>query len=270
MRLPVFLIALAILAAPSARTAGEPLPANPSPSARAWSAIADLPDWSGVWVPDVLDQGRQMKTNPPPWTPVAARKVAALAAQEAAGRPKGLFVDCLPEGLPALMLITHNPVEFVFTPGRVLLLGESDGDRQRRIYTDGRAHPANPDPSFFGHSVGRWEGDTLVIDTIGVLPETYVAVSEAIGLPNDGGLHIVERIHLTAPDTLADELTIAVEDHPPVLSPSGAQRRDRRGRVPARPFRRRARQGRRRGLRPAAVRRRRLADPAQALRRRSP
>ncbi|MBV9510483.1 MAG: hypothetical protein JO303_09415 [Caulobacteraceae bacterium] len=190
-------------------------PADPAPTAEDWAQIARLPDWSGVWTPDVIDQNKQASSNPPPWTAPAARKIAALVAQEAAGHPKGLFVDCLPEGLPALMLITHNPVEFVFTPGRVLLLGESDGDRQRRIYTDGRGHPADPDPTFFGHSIGHWEGDTLVVDTIGVLPETYIALGEAVGLPNDGDLHVTERIRLTAPDTLADDLTI---DAPKVLT----------------------------------------------------
>jgi len=207
---------LALLTAPAGACAAPTAASDiPAPTTKDWAAIAALPDWSGVWIPDVVDQMKQASTNPPPWTPAAARKAAALVAQEQAGQPKGLFVDCLPEGLPSLMLITHNPVEFVFTPGRVLLLGESDGDRQRRIYTDGRPHPANPDPTFFGHAIGHWEGGTLVVDTTGVLPETYIAVSEAIGLPNDGGLHVVERIHLTAPDTLADDLTI---EAPKVLS----------------------------------------------------
>jgi len=207
MKTSVLASVLAVLAT-SAAGAAPVAPDASKPTARDWAALAALPDWSGVWVPDILDQRKQEKSNPPPWTAAAARKAAALAAQEQAGEPKGLFVDCLPEGLPSLMLITHNALEFVFTPGRVLLLGESDGDRQRRIYTDGRPHPADPDPTFFGHSIGRWEGDTLAVDTVGVLPETYVALSEAVGLPNNGGLHMVERLHLTAPDTLADDLTI--------------------------------------------------------------
>jgi hypothetical protein len=210
--------ALCLMAAAPARAqtpAAPGGPVNPAPTARDWAAIAALPDWSGVWVPDVIDQNKQVKSNPPPWTEAAAKKVAALVAQEEAGHPKGLFVDCLPEGLPALMLVTHNPIEFVFTPGRVLLLGESDGNRQRRIYTDGRRQPTDPDPSFFGHSIGHWDGDALVVDTIGVLPETYIAVSEAVGLANDGGLHVVERLHLAGPDTLVDDLTI---EAPKVLS----------------------------------------------------
>ena len=81
--------------------------------------------------------------------------------------------------------------------GRVTMLGESDGNRLRRIYTDGRGHPENGELSFFGHSIGKWEGDTLVVETINVKPQTMFAVSEAAGVPNNGGLKMWERIRLT-------------------------------------------------------------------------
>jgi hypothetical protein len=99
-------------------------------------------------------------------------------------------------------------MEFAFTPGRVTILGESDGNRLRRIYTDGRPHPDDPDPTFHGHSIGHWEGDTLVVDTVGILPEVYLAVSEAAGLPNNGEMHVIERIHLASADVLHDDLEI--------------------------------------------------------------
>jgi hypothetical protein len=182
---------------------------NAAPKAKEWTELAKLPDWSGVWTPNVSDQARREKADPIPWNPKAAAEVAQLERQEKAGSPKGLFVNCLPEGMPSWMLITHNALEFVFTPGRVTMLGESDGNRLRRIFTDGRPHPADPDPSFHGHSIGRWEGDTLVIDTVGILPETYIAPSEAVGLPNNGDMHIVERIHLVGPDKLSDDLEIS-------------------------------------------------------------
>lgn len=168
-----------------------------------------LPDWSGVWVPDIEDQFTQIASNPAPWTPEVAAKIRALNARENAGRPKGLFTNCLPEAMPAWMLVSHNALEILFTPGRVTMLGESDGNRLRRVYTDGRPHPADPDPSFHGHSIGRWDGDTLVVDTIGILPQTFIAVSEAVGVPNNGDLHVVERIHLAGADVLVDDLEIA-------------------------------------------------------------
>jgi hypothetical protein len=110
--------------------------------------------------------------------------------------------------MPSWMLISHNALEILFTPGRVTMLGESDGNRLRRIYTDGRSHPADPDPSFHGHSIGHWEGDTLVVDTIGIFPQTYIAVSEAVGVPNNGDLHVIERIHLAGANQLDDDMEI--------------------------------------------------------------
>ncbi len=181
---------------------------NVAPAAKDWADLARLPDWSGVWTPNISDQARREKADPVPWSPKAAAEVAALEAAERAGNPKGLFVNCLPESMPSWMLITHNAMEFLFTPGRVTILGEADGNRLRRIYTDGRAHPADPDLTFHGHSIGHWEGESLVVDTVGILPETYIAVSEAVGIPNDGDMHILERIHLAGPDKLQDDLEI--------------------------------------------------------------
>jgi hypothetical protein len=201
-------VAIVALATRPARPADAPTVINPPPKAQDWADLAKLPDWSGVWEPDIDDQFKQVHTDPPPWAPPAAAQIAALEAQEKAGNPKGLFLDCLPEGMPSWMLVSHNAMEILFTPGRVTLLGESDGSRLRRIYTDGRAHPADPDPSFHGHSIGRWEGDTLVIDTIGVVPQALIAVSEAVGLPNNGDLHVVERLHLVSTDVLHDDLEI--------------------------------------------------------------
>lgn len=188
--------------------AAMPSVVNPAPQAKDWSALANLPDWSGVWTPNMTDQERRIRTDPVPWNKDAAAQVAKLEAAEKAGDPKGLFVNCLPESMPSWMLITHNALEFLFTPGRVTILGESDGNRLRRIYTDGRRHPDDPDPTFHGHSVGHWEGDTLVVDTVAILPETYIAVSEAVGVPNNGDLHVIEHIHLERPDVLRDDLEI--------------------------------------------------------------
>jgi hypothetical protein len=202
-------ISLAVAVGGTAAAVGaEDSATNPPPQAGDWAALAKLPDWSGVWTPNMSDQDARIRTDPIPWNPAAAAQIARLIAAEKAGDPKGLFVDCLPESMPSWMLITHNALEFLFTPGRVTMLGESDGNRLRRIYTDGRPHPADPDPTFHGHSIGHWEGQMLVVDTVGILPETYIAPSEAIGLPNNGDMHIVERIHLTGPDTLRVDLEI--------------------------------------------------------------
>ena len=106
------LVAPALLAglgdARGARAAG--------PAAADWAGLARLPDWSGVWIPDQRDQDSQVASNPTPWTPKAAKEAQRLAAEEDAGRPKGLFINCLPEAMPSWMLISHNAMEVLFTP----------------------------------------------------------------------------------------------------------------------------------------------------------
>jgi len=187
---------------------GLPFVGNPQPATADWAALGALPDWSGVWVPDVAVQRRKERNELPPWAPAAKAQIDVLFAEDSAGRPKLLLDHCLPHGMPSWMLITHNAMEILVTPGRVTLLGEGDGNRLRRIYTDGRAHPEDPDLTIHGHSIGHWQGDTLVVDTVGIIPQSYIALSEAVGIPNNGHLHIAERIRLSAPDTLIDELTI--------------------------------------------------------------
>ena len=181
---------------------------NPAPTAQDWADIAKLPDWSGVWNPKITDQDAQIKTNPPPWNEKAKKQIDFMFAEEKAGRPPLVFFGCFPEAHPTWMLVTHNAMEILFTPGRVTMLGESDGNRLRRIYTDGRPHPDDPDPSFHGHSIGHWEGDTLVIDTVAILPQAPLAISEAAGVPNNGDMRVVERIHLAEKDILHVDLEI--------------------------------------------------------------
>ena len=207
-RLPLWALACLLPALATGPALAQDKAINPAPTAADWAAIAQLPDWSGVWTPNISDQNAQIKGNPVPWKPEVQKVIDRLEAEEKAGRPKGLWVDCLPHGMPGWMIKSHNALEILFTPGRVTFLGEVDGNRLRRIYTDGRPHPDDPDPSFHGHSIGHWEGDTLVVDTVGVLPQTYLAVSEAVGVPNGGELHTIERIHLAGKDILHVELEI--------------------------------------------------------------
>ena len=207
------IMALIIAVMPAALTqaaerAAERAAVNPPPTINDYEALGHLPDWSGVWNPNITDQDRQARDNMPPFNAKAMALIKHQLAEEKAGRPPPLFVNCLPEGQPSWMLITHNSMEILFTPGRVTLLGESDGNRLRRIYTDGRGHPADADPTFHGHSIGHWEGDTLVVDTVGIRPESLIAISEAAGVPNNGDMHVIERIHLVDKDRLHDDMEI--------------------------------------------------------------
>ena len=74
---------------------------NPPPTTKDWNNLAKLPDWSGVWNPKISDQDKQAKTNMPPWTPAANELIQYQLAEEKAGRPPPLFVNCLPESMPA-------------------------------------------------------------------------------------------------------------------------------------------------------------------------
>src|SRR6266576_5029661 len=113
-RRPAILLAFLALSAGvvhSAESDKKPI-INPPPTANDWAELAKLPDWSGVWNPKITDQDAQVKTNPPPWTPKAAAQIAEMFAEEKAGHPRPLFVECLPEAMPSWMLITHNALEF--------------------------------------------------------------------------------------------------------------------------------------------------------------
>jgi hypothetical protein len=178
-------------------------------------AFAAPQDFDGVWIPDIRDQKRQETENIPPWKPEILPQIERLAAEEKAGRPFLVLGHCLPHGMPSWMLISHNAFEWLTTPGRITMLGEVDGNRMRRVYTDGRPHPEDPDLTLHGHSIGHWEDDTLVVDTTAVVPQAYIAISEAVGIPNNGDMHIVERLYLAKPNVLYDDLEIVA---PKVLS----------------------------------------------------
>ncbi len=75
----------------------------------------------------------------------------------------------------------------------------------REIFTDGRAHPPDPDPTYMGNPVGHWEGDTLIVDTIGFNDKTWL---DQVGHPHSDALHLVERIRRIDAKTLQDDLTI--------------------------------------------------------------
>jgi hypothetical protein len=110
--------------------------------------------------------------------------------------------NCLPPGMPAIMTQPY-PMEFLLTPGKVTIVIEAY-TQVRHIYTDGRPLPAEPNPEFHGTSIGRWEKDTLVVDTVGFSPLTRITA----GVPPSDKMRIVERFRLTDPDTMSIETTI--------------------------------------------------------------
>jgi len=169
-----------------------------------WAALAKLPDWSGVWEPD----WRNTRGMPP--RPKMQLTKEAQAASDAfrAGQKKGENVqgdvaNCVPPGLPGMMTQPY-PIEFLYQPDKVVLLTEAYM-QYRHIWTDGRKLPDDPDLTFNGSSVGHWEGDTLVVDTVGLAAQNRLGP----GLGHSDKLHITERIHKASPEYLEIETTLA-------------------------------------------------------------
>jgi len=105
--------------------------------------------------------------------------------------------------MPQMMSAIY-PVEFLQTSGQVTIVAEAMS-QVRRIYLDKpQAKIEDVPPGYFGHSVGRWDGDTLVVDTVGVKEE----VLGYKDMPHSGEMRIRERIRLVAPDVMHDEITI--------------------------------------------------------------
>src|SRR5437867_10727350 len=98
-----------------------------------------------------------------------------------------------------------RPYKIVQTPSLIVELFEFVGGF-RQIFLDGRKHPADPDPTWLGHSIGRWEGDTLVIDTIGVNDRSWLPAF----LPHTEMLHMIERYR--RPDLAHLNIDVAIED----------------------------------------------------------
>jgi hypothetical protein len=112
---------------------------------------------------------------------------------------------CLPHGMPRLMESPY-PIEIVQTPGRVTLLHEV-AHNVRRFYLD-QKHPANLKESYLGHSVGHWEGDTLVVDTTGVNGKSFI---DDEGEAHSNKIHLVERFHKIDGGRQI-EMTMTIED----------------------------------------------------------
>jgi hypothetical protein len=116
-------------------------------------------------------------------------------------------VFCDPQGLPRENLYEFRTTQFVQTPLKIYMMYEFD-KIWRVIWTDGRELPKDPEPRWFGYSVGKWEDDyTLVVDTIGMDERTWI---DRAGRPHSPDLHMTERFHRVDQNTL--EFSVAIND----------------------------------------------------------
>ncbi len=212
-----------IAAAVFASSAGARQFTTKAPAAADWAALAKLPDFNGVWERGAVGAGG--RGNPPaapaggtapggrgqrantagaaPRGPVYTPEYEAKRRAFLASPPEdNETANCLPPGMPGIMNQPY-PMEFLLTPGKVTIVIEAY-TQVRHIYTDGRPLPEDPDLEFHGTSIGHWEGDTLVVETIGFSPLTQIER----GVPHGDKMRIVERFRLTNPNTMVIETTI--------------------------------------------------------------
>ena len=177
------------------------------PTPADWAAVAKLPDFTGVWeIPlggsRVTSSGvniRPPRFAPLSLTPEYEAKRKALMAQ---AEQDNQTANCLPPGMPGIMGQPY-PMEFLLTPGQVTIIIEAYSET-RHIYTDGRPMPDDPDPTFFGTSIGHWEGDTLVVKTVGFSTQTEIEPH----VPHSDKMQILEKFRLDDPNTMSIETTV--------------------------------------------------------------
>jgi hypothetical protein len=209
-----FLVFVLVFGASGAAAARQTPRLAPTPAD--WTSLAKLPDFTGVWelsfgappargsTPPAAgraaaDTGRGRGPAGPSLTPEYAAKKKAFDANPPEDSETA---NCLPPGMPGIMGQPY-PMEFLLTPGQITIVIEAY-TQVRHIYTDGRSLPEDPDQTFQGTSVGRWEGDALIVDTVGFSALTQIDR----GVPHSDKMRIHERFRLTDPDTMSIETTV--------------------------------------------------------------
>src|SRR5271165_4849873 len=188
------------------------------------------PDLSGVWgvkgSPATRYLSWSFSKDEPPMTPWAEERFKltkpsfgprAVEDSNDPVNPTTLSaVGCFPPGMPRLYLQPF-PLEIIQTPSRVIMLFEFS-HFVRQIYTDGRKHNTDLGPTWMGDSIGHWDGDTLVVDTIGFNDKTWV---DRAGHPHSEDMHVVERMHRADAKTL--QIDVTIEDPKAYTKPWGGR-----------------------------------------------
>lgn len=202
---------------------------KPNLAAKGPRAPNGKPDLSGVWQPEYTPPGENERVfgdvfkdfvvpgdDPRTFSKYFLNILADFKPGEEPMRPEAaaLFrkrgnrespsARCLPHGIPQGDLDNYLPLKIVQTPGVIIVLYE-DQNPYRQIYTDGRPLPKDPQPAWLGYSVGKWEGDTLVVDSAGFNDK---GVLDAAGHPQSEELRLRERFHRRDFGHMDLELTI--------------------------------------------------------------
>ncbi len=155
------------------------------------------PDFSGVWYAQrPVDPG---KPEALPWVEALFQERVANNSKDAPG------AHCLTRGVTAAGALF--PYKLVQTPTLLVMLFEDDIPSHRQVFLDGRGHPKDPNPSWMGHSIGRWEGDALVVDTVGFNDRSWL---DPQGHAHTEKLRVTER--LRRPDLGHLEIEFTIDD----------------------------------------------------------
>jgi len=163
------------------------------------------PDLSGIWRADDprYNQNLLPETVDAPMLPWAADVYKHRLETLGYERPGTL---CMPHGVPDAMTVPALPFKIMQTPGVTIVLFE-EFHVYRQIHTDGRKLPVDPDPNWYGYSVGRWDGDTFVVDTAGFKEGTWL---DNGGHPHTDALRTTERFRRTSFGSM--ELAVTIDD----------------------------------------------------------
>jgi hypothetical protein len=154
-------------------------------------------DFTGVWDPG----STFFNIGQLPLQPWADELYKQRRANQGKDDPEA---QCLPAGVPR---ISPFPQKFVQTPTLVVILDEGNVHSYRQLFLDGREHPKDMDPLWMGDSIAKWDGDTLVVDTVGFNDKTWLSGQ---GAPHSDQLHVIERYR--RPDFGHLEVEITLED----------------------------------------------------------
>jgi len=172
-----------------------------------------VPDFSGTWAPYRGGRGADPKLAPPPATPLVLKPQYAkpyeerrAADAEATNRGEQLAtgaINCMPYGMPSMMSVAIYPLEIIQTAKQITMIQEAFSE-VRRVYLDKPQMPIDDvPPTYHGRSVGRWQSDTLVIDTVGIKESVQYQ-----RIPHSDRMRLTERMRLVASDILHDQITI--------------------------------------------------------------
>lgn len=218
--LTLLLVSFLMISAALLAQGNRPAP-NPSSTQKPASEVA-TPDLSGVWnAASGLYEYAAFSKEEPSMTPWGQEQYAKAKPSQG---PHGVKLTetndrvykCAPPGLPYIY-IQLFPMQIIQTPKEVIEIFEYD-HTVRYIFTDGRKHPDDLTPTYNGHSIGHWEGDTLVVDTIGLNGKNWL---DRVGHPESDQMHIVERIRRV--DEKALQINFVFDDPKSYLKPWTAQ-----------------------------------------------